>query len=307
MKKTTMALMAMLICFGQANYAGAQSFSVSPTKKVIFSPGNLQWSADGTHTTATGSAPGSWQFATRQDHYIGSDNEKISSSYIWWIDLFGWATSGYTNGGWGSEPYNTSIDPHSYTLQYGIDMSGTNHDWGTFNAIYNPKTDEDDAPGTWRTLTKEEWEYLFTSRTDAEYKCGDAEIEIWGGKRGIVILPDNWTLPNGLTFNYGFNKSDISSYVSISKNTYTEEQWKQMEDAGAVFLPAAGIREPSRIIPYVGAYWSSTFYNPSGDESGRENSTRAYCIFFDSKGVKPNDTNYVNFGFSVRLVRDVKD
>ena len=47
-----------------------QPFSVSATKKVLFSPGNLQWSATGGGTTATthavaggGTAEGTWRFA----------------------------------------------------------------------------------------------------------------------------------------------------------------------------------------------------------------------------------------------------
>ena len=42
----------------------------------------------------------------------------------------------------------------------------------------------------------------------------------------------------------------------FSDNTYTEEQWQKMEDAGAVFLPAAGYRTGDD--GSYGTYWSST-------------------------------------------------
>lgn len=63
-------------------------FSVSATKKVYFSKGNLQYQAS-TNT---------WRFATNQWDRIGSGNSSISSSYSGWIDLFGWGTSGYNHG-----------------------------------------------------------------------------------------------------------------------------------------------------------------------------------------------------------------
>jgi len=303
MKKLFIAIMAMFICIVQTNFADAQTFSVSPNKKVLFSPGNLQWSAEGTHTTATGSAPGTWRFANSQYNYISSDNSNISSSYTGWIDLFGWATSGYISKGWGTNPYSSAMNPKNYMLPYNIiDMSGTNHEWGTFNAIYNPKSGNTDAPGTWRSLTKDEWEYLFKSRTDAVYKYGVASID--GFWDGVILLPDDWVLPDGLTFKYGF--SDIDNCYGC-KNKYTTEQWKQMEAAGAVFLPAAGVRDVNNIISDIGAYWSSTFYNPSGDVYGREHSTRACCLFFKSSNLEPSSTNYVNYGFSVRLVREIID
>ena len=62
------------------------SFFVSPTKRVVFSPGNLQYNA----STDT------WRFALHQWEYIGETNKNIlSKTYDGWIDLFGWGTSMY--------------------------------------------------------------------------------------------------------------------------------------------------------------------------------------------------------------------
>ncbi len=63
-------------------------FSASATSKVLFSPGNLQWSAkDGGNTATThavaggGSAPGTWRFALHQYDTIGIGNNNASSTY----------------------------------------------------------------------------------------------------------------------------------------------------------------------------------------------------------------------------------
>ena len=52
------------------------AFSVSATKKVRFSPGNLQYQA----STKT------WRFAEHQYDYIGDANRNISPTYSGWID-----------------------------------------------------------------------------------------------------------------------------------------------------------------------------------------------------------------------------
>ena len=88
---------------------GLGPFSVSATKKVMFSPGNLQFNAmKGIHQCADGtSQQGTWRFAEHQWDYVGDatngnvyengtkcDNAKINSTYNGWIDFFGWGTNG---------------------------------------------------------------------------------------------------------------------------------------------------------------------------------------------------------------------
>ncbi len=63
-------------------------FSVSATDSVLFSPGNLQWSATGSHAVAGGgTAAGTWRFALNQWDMIGAANSNVSSTYTGWIDL----------------------------------------------------------------------------------------------------------------------------------------------------------------------------------------------------------------------------
>ena len=228
-------------------------FSVSATQQVLFSPGNLQYHP----------ANDEWRFAESQTDYIGDANSNCSSTYNGWLDLFGWSTS-TTNFG-----VSTSTSNASY--------SGSFVDWGT-NKIGS------DAPNTWRTLTNEEWVYLLNTRTNKSSLKGLAQVN---GVTGLILLPDNWTCPSGVTFTSGFP----GEY-----QTFTAEQWSKLESAGAVFLPAAGNRNGSN-IQYVqsrGYYWSATEYN----------NDIAYCLRFLSTLAKI-DTNGRSAGFSVRLVKNL--
>ena len=230
-------------------------FSVSATQQVHFSQGNLQYQAS-TNT---------WRFAENQYDYVGSANSDISSTYSGWIDLFGWGTG------------NNPTLAISYSRYY-----STFVDWGS-NAIINGGN----AAHQWRTLTQSEWDYLLNSRTNASSKCGTGNIN---GVGGLIILPDNWTLPSGCSFTSGFALSNDDC------NSYTVAQWAQMESAGAVFLPAAGRRFGTNVVDVgsSGYYWSST---PNGESN-------AYDMCFDSDNL--NASSYYNriFGFSVRPVQD---
>lgn len=289
--------------------------------KVLFSPGNLQYKSDNRNDNGT------FRFAEHQYDYVGNStdgngnvyegNEKcsnlifsrrINETYYYhtaglWIDLFGWGTSGY-NGIKGCFAGTTNN-------QYGPNgsINNTNYDWGVYNSSSL-------GPG-WRTLTKNEWVYLFNSRTFptinavlAKYlqvkitgvTVGTQEINV----RGIIIFPDDYEWPEGIplptTLNslYPFNNS-------TNLQQYSLQQWKMLEDAGAVFLPSCGYRdglgssinnqlkEPDNLY-----YWSYT-------NDGTDN---AYCL-----GICFNITPYTfstdfsqlrKYGCSVRLVKNVQ-
>ena len=203
-------------------------FSVSATRQVRFSQGNLQYQAS-TNT---------WRFAEHQYDYVGSDNRSISSTYSGWIDLFGWGT--------GSNPTLSSSYPEDY---------GTFVDWGS-NAIINGGN----TTNLWRTLTSAEWEYLLNTRPGASSKLGSGNIN---GVGGLIILPDSWTLPSECSFASGFAIINPYHYPDWKHNSYTLAQWAQMEAAGAVFLPAAGRRKGTDFDNegFHGYYWSSTPYS----------------------------------------------
>ena len=250
-------------------------FSVSATKQVTFSPGNLQY----TQSTDT------WSFANAQYEVLGTDNvtggsvstdattgdSKSGTALADKVDLFGWSTSA-TNFG-----VSTSTSKNGY--------SGSFIDWGT-NKIGN------DAPNTWRTLTNDEWIYLLNNRNNASSLCGVAQVN---GVNGLIFLPDNWTCPAGVTFKSGFHSSYGTKYYAAYQ-TFTADQWLKLEKSGAVFLPAAGYRRGLAVnyVQYGGYYWSST----------EDGSDRAYCLDFTSDAARMDD--YYRFdGQSVRLVKDL--
>ncbi|MBO7055265.1 MAG: fibronectin type III domain-containing protein [Bacteroidales bacterium] len=235
------------------------AFSVSDTKKVYFSQGNLQYQA----------SSGTWRFAENQYDMIGNDNSNISSTYSGWIDLFGWGTSGYN----GKSPYMTSTEEGDYGNGEN-DIAGTNYDWGVYNKISNGGN----QTGLWRTLTSDEWSYLLNNAVIARAKVN--------GVNGMVLLPDNITLPSTVTFVSGM----------WAENKYTVEQWSALESAGAVFLPASGIRYGSYVTSFSHGYCWSSSLNGYAD-------TPEYMFFTDGQaGSYYNERGY---GCSVRLVRDI--
>ena len=235
-------------------------FSVSQTKYITFSPGNLQYHP----------ANNEWRFAPSQLDYIGDANSNCSSTYDGWLDLFGWSTSANNFG--------------VSKLTSSSDYSGSFVDWGT-NTIGN------DAPNTWRTLSREEWEYLLNTRTNANSLKGVAQVD---GVNGLIFLPDNWVCPAGVTFKSGFHSSS-GSYAA--DQTFTADQWSKLEAAGAVFLSAAGYRDGSNVdaVQYNGYYWSASEYD----------SDYAVYLNFGSNEARMNGCYIRSGGQSVRLVKDL--
>ena len=206
-------------------------FSVSDSTKIFFAQGNLQYNAkpggrETTHECADGTnQPGSWRFAENQYDYLGTQNSNAASTYTDWIDMFGWGTSGWNgSGATAHQPYATSTD----TAEYYKGILRDSHrfaDWGIYNAI----TNGGNQPALWRCPTLDELDYLLHQRSNAATLFGKGKID---AVNGLILLPDNWQTPSMLTFN--------PSVISFTDNIFTIEEWQQMEDAGAIFLPAAG-------------------------------------------------------------------
>ena len=255
-------------------------FTVAEGKQVTFSIGNLQY----TQSTQT------WAFAEHQYDMLGTDNvdgggkvydatygyDKTGSALADKIDLFGW--SGSTGSAkWG---IGTSTDNSGY--------SGDFVDWGTNIG----------DGSTWYTLTADEWDYLLDERSDADQLVGVARIQL-GEKiyaNGLVLLPDDWTCPAGVTFKSGFsNTHSVQAYADYQ--TFTLSDWQQLEAAGAVFLPASGYRDGSYVgyVQNSGYYWSAT---PDGSD-------KAYYMYFISDSYfSYNYSRNRNYGLAVRLVKN---
>ena len=298
----SMSLSSASLLYGQQSTGrqipeGAVSglFSVSNTKKVYFSKGNLQYQA----STKT------WRFAEKQWDFCGENNSHASQSYNGWIDLFGWGTSGYPNGAVCYQPWSTSENVNDYCVNGLVysDLTGK-ADWG-YNAISNGGN----AENQWRTLTKNEWLYLLNRKTPSGISWTYALVN---KVFGLIILPDDWSKKNCF----------LQTEGKMPMNKITEEEWMEfLEPHGAVFLPITGLRDGNRAYSFSnpkidwgffsdhihGAYWSSSYLR-QGDGSQYNRPTDVYSLYFSEEG----GMHFTSIGItratgrSVRLVRDVQ-
>ena len=243
-------------------------FSVGSGTKVYFSKGNLQY------TKSTGK----WSFMTNQYSTVETLNQNVGTNYASQnvVSLFGWGTSGSApSGQTACAPYYTTATNDDYVSNItttGVSWgTGSEWDWGTAAAS--------DLGSGWRTLTKDEWEYLFNTRTvnngqgsGKSYTLGQTVNDVLG----VVLYPDDYT---GTTYT-------------------TSSDWSTFESAGCVFLPAAGYRSGPFVydVGSLGGYWSSTASSASN----------AYYVRFISGTVNPANNSSQYRGYSVRLVRPVE-
>jgi len=263
-------------------------FSVASGKKVQFSVGLLQFrSSNGTaypnagslkHQTVDGEKQGEFRFAANQYTTIGSVSSSYSANSTGWKDIFSRGSSGNTMNPWEFSNYSSNI-------------AGTNNDWGVYNAISNGGN----QPGLWRCLTMAEYKYLLGTcdqsnnsqnispcRANAAQKWGWATLSINNTSiNGLVILPDEWTLPSGCSFT-----------AQSQSNSYNAEQWAKMEENGAVFLPTTG-------------YYQNNGYRSDATESWY-NTADTQCIWgLEDWRIKTYSATQSLYCF-VRLVMDVQ-
>ena len=252
--------------------------------QVYFSKGNLQYKP----------SINTWRFAENQFDFIGGDNANLISAEKCcnWLDLFAWGASGRDHGAICYQPWcirDVCEDEIWLYNAYGVDTLNlydrdSQADWG-YNAISNGGNKEN----VWRTLTIEEWKYILDKRTTAtSIRFAKAIVE---GVRGLLLLPDDWD--STYCHLRHFNDDD----VDYSSNSLTEPFWTEKAEAqGAVFLPAAGIRDFGYVglVGKYGLYWSSSCLNPKG----------ALGIYFSNSFFYHSFTTDKCSGRSVRLVRD---
>ena len=228
--------------------------------QVQFSQGNLQATYNGSAWT--------WAFAANQWDYIGNaeGNTKVSDSAPFvagytgsstTVDLFGWVGASSTWTGVNQYGITSSIATNATDGYGNVLAESLKTDWGTL-AISNGGNI---ANFGWRTLTKDEWTYLFNTRNASTVSGTDnaryAKAYLFGTTHGIILFPDIYTHPDGVAAPTGIN-DETSTYWNA--NTYSAADWAKMEAAGCVFLPAAGYRNGSSVtgVGTHGYYWSSS-------------------------------------------------
>ena len=280
-------------------------FSVGPKTTVWFSQGNLQYkyyyvfSMDGASEWK-----GFWRFADAQWEVLDAEkNSKINTPLgqhdVLHIDLFGWATC--------DSPTESSKENNSYPTAF--------EDWGD-----NPITNGGKEGGIWRTLTNDEWLYLFHGRANADKLFGHGRIIMSNSTdivNGIFILPDNWDDAKRAEFRFnsayskgikwvGDEGSGYYDYDNNFENSYAyneykvaDNSWEEMEKAGVVFLPETYYRVGTETRLWAsgmhGVYWSNTSYDAD----------QAYVLYFSSHRLHPRKSHRY-YGLSVRLVQDIK-
>ena len=236
-------------------------FSISEDKQVAFASGNLQFHMKDSL----------WRFAPSQVDWMGNANLEMGNpDYDGWVDLFAWSIGEENNYG-ATSNYDTLMCANKDFV-----------DWGDMFTDYE-----------WFTMSKEEWDYVLNKRTDANDKWGMALI---GDTLGMILLPDEWNAPEGITFVPRTNPTSElwddedmidNSYdhyrvkpENMPANLFTLSEWEELETAGAVFLPYAGRRSGGygnylntkcQIVTemfrysyyenYLGTYWTSTLQN----------------------------------------------
>ncbi|MBQ6770572.1 MAG: hypothetical protein IJP44_06275 [Bacteroidales bacterium] len=277
----------------------------SAGNQVYFSQGNLQY-------IGSASTP-YWKFAENQWEFFGASTNQISPSQTVDRDLFGWGTSGWHDS---SDPYNVNYQPWStsdpgagsgsginpdynyYGYGPSTNMSSpnltdgsANYDWG----IYNPISNGGNQPNLWRILTREEWNWVLNIRSTISGKRY-AKAQITGAGNGIVygviLFPDNWS-----TSTYDPNCPNQSE-VSFSSNVISLDQWNTMQNAGAVFLPAASGRRGTFFIASeeFGGYWTASYSSAYGAHSVTFHENDPYYM------LDPSQHSDRCYGHSVRLV-----
>lgn len=96
----------------------------------------------------------------------------------------------------------------------------------------------------WRTPKYSEMYYILKTRTNASSLRTLCRVNISGSTyvNGLFLLPDDWTLPSGVSMT--ITTSDIT------KNTYSLDELQLIEDRGAIFLPYTMYRYGTQVIGY---------------------------------------------------------
>ena len=264
-------------------------FSVSETKKVYFSMGNLQYSPIGTHECADGTTqPGTWRFAEKQW-------EKGTMLY--------WGNTGYNDtikqvdsNDWDAEERKAIKYFTKYETIAQSDISNTYNDWGVYNAIENGGN----TPNRFRTLTRDEWIYLWEQRPHADKLRGTTKVD---GIDCTYLLPDNWeNLDANIPSEFYSGKQIYDIFPSI--NT--------LLDKGVVLF--RNNPKKQNLSNNAGeGYWSSTYTDKYVNSSKNLVIYYAYAILGGEPESQPTYFNKIS-GVSesyvgcmpVRLIKDVE-
>lgn len=239
--------------------------------KVKFAHGNLHCNAS--------ENPHTWWFAEHQytTQYTNTQNFYQATD----VELFYWGPDDNSFG------ENRDYSGHNTSL--------TSFNWGSNPAIVNLEG------GSWRTLSKDEWQYIISSRSNTVTFNSVTSENILYVHATVANVPGVILFPDGDVNIYVPGKAlSTTNSTEFSSNVFTAEEWDNIfESEGCVFLPAAGDRNGSNTYygTQIGNYWSST---PMSTEIFHG----AYLLRFNSSSINAQNAWNRSSGYSVRLVKN---
>lgn len=181
-------------------------------------------------------------------------------------------------------------------ISYFHQTSRMNNDLGGFYCSSNNVPD-----GTWRTLSRIEWNFIFKIRNVSNVVNGVVSAKYMKcsveGKNGVLIFPDVFSWPETNAAPAESTATTVNGARDSFSVEYTALQFRELELCGCVFLPVTGYcMDDSSYFTSADGFYMSANTNGNG---------RSSLFFFSNTNIKAGTDNTPTRGYSVRLVSDV--